>query len=330
MKSQPLFFTFSLALIFSISMAKANTIDDKRYVINYSSETENHLVSMLADVNEKAWNHRLVDGQWTIAETAEHLLAAEQIIFKNMKKILSTETADANRKSDLPNFEVLQERLLDRYSKKAKTVAPLEPSGKWATKKGFLEAFRDHRTALRSFLSNTDQPLEQFFTETPVGTINLMQYAVLASAHGARHTMQIEDIKAQLGLKTTAVSFGGRVKVNVPAGKREDVRAFFSEVLHLTVEKSERFDRIQFDGGGFVAMVYHTDESQILTEKEFANAMQVGLLVPAEQYESIRFRVKAYGMSMYQPPYKVDTRKNFYFHAPGGQIFRIIKQEILE
>lgn len=330
MKSPTLFFIIALGILFSGYSNTASCMDDKAYALNYLAETEQFLVFMLQDVDRQSWNYRPAEDRWTIGETAEHILEAEKRLFDQIKKILTEQRPDAEKKSAIPSFEALLTQLHNRYTYKVKTIADLEPNGKWISKEEFIDAFQDQRHKLVQFLTTTDKTLNQFFTESPVGTVDLLQYVMIAAGHGARHTLQIEEIKAGLGLKTTTLVFGGRVKVNVPEGQRENIRSFFQEVLRVKIEEGERYDRAVFEGGGFVAMVYQTDDSQLLPEKYFANAMQVGLLVPSEQYESIRFRMKAYGVEMYQPPYPVDFLKNFYFHAPGGQIFRVIKQEIVE
>ncbi len=327
MNSNRLIFTLALSFTFVLGMANVEDNSDKTKALDYLADTESYHLSMLADVDEKAWNHRIAEGKWTIAETAEHVLTSEKNIFATIQKTLANEKPDANKKSEIPSFEILKMQLHDRYSKRVKTVAPLEPKGAWISKKDYIKAYQKHRAEMIDFLKQNDQNLDHFFAATPVGVMTLTQYVVLAGAHASRHTLQIEEIKSALGLKTISVVFGGRVKVNIAADQREKVQAFFGEVLGLSIDKKERYDRILFDGGGFMAMVYHTDESQLLSNKDFAKAMQVGLQVPASQYQSIRFRMMAYGIKEYQPPYEVDTNKNFYFHAPGGQIFRVIKQQ---
>ncbi len=330
MKSPTLFLIIFLGVLSTGYSHPIEGTDDKGYALSYLAETELYLISMIRDVDQVSWNYRPSEGKWTIGETAEHILAAEKRLLGQIKKTLAEQKTDAGKKSDIPSFEALLTQLHNRYTYKVKTIPDLEPVGKWISKEEFIKAFQDHRHKLIDFLATTDKTLDQYFTQSPVGTVNLLQYVMIAAGHGARHTLQIEEIKAVLGLKTTTVSFGGRVKVNVPEDQRENIRSFFKEVLRINIEEGERYDRMLFDGGGFVAMVYQTDENMLLPEKHYANAMQVGLLIPAEQYESIRYRMNAYGVKMYQPSYPVDVQKNFYFHAPGGQIFRVIKQEIVE
>lgn len=331
MKKLPtLLLIFAISLFFSKNVAHATAPDDKAFVLNYLEETGQYLVKMLEGVDQKSWNFRPADNKWTIGETAEHILSSEKKQLAHIKQVLATQEPDASKVSDIPSFDVLLTRLHNRYTYKVKTIAELEPNGEWISKREFISAFQENRRNLINFISSTDAPLHQYFTPTPVGTVDLLQFATVAAGHGARHTLQVEEIMAEIGLKTTTVSFGGRVKVNIDANKREDLRTFFTKVLRLQMENGERFDRVHFDGGGFVAFVYHTDKSQLLPEKYFANAMQLGLLVPAQQYESLKYRMKAFGIKQYHPPYEVDTHKHFYFHAPGGQIFRLVKQQVVE
>ncbi len=125
-----------------------------------------------------------------------------------------------------------------------------------------------------------------------------------------------------------AIEFGGRTKVNCHAKYREDLNKVFGEVLGLKIEKAERYDRVHFNGGGFVAFVYTDNENNLLNEEQFINAMQVGLLVDGSDYEEAKNRMKKFGIKEHYPPYikNGDQSTFYYFHAPGGQVFRFVNK----
>ena len=122
------------------------------------------------------------------------------------------------------------------------------------------------------------------------------------------------------------ILFEGRVKVNALESYREDIQDFFGKTLGRKIESHKIYDKVHFDGGGFVAFVYHKDNNMVLQKDDFIKSMQVGLLIPTEEYDDIKEKIKSYGVEPMLPQnerYK-DHSKYYYFHAPGGQVFRIV------
>ena len=127
---------------------------------------------------------------------------------------------------------------------------------------------------------------------------------------------------------TVSLTFGGRTKVNCPINERSNINALFGEKLGLKIETAKNYDRVYFDGDGFIAFVYTDNKDALLSPKQFINAMQIGLLVPGNEYEEAKKRLKQFGVKEHFPPYIKDDSQStfFYFHAPGGQIIRLVNQ----
>ncbi|MCK8479806.1 DinB family protein [Psychroserpens algicola] len=125
---------------------------------------------------------------------------------------------------------------------------------------------------------------------------------------------------------TFTIVFKGRVKVNAPASERENIQNFFGKVLGKEVEIQKNYDRVHFDGGGFVAYVYFDSSDHLLKKEDYLNSMQVGLLTPSSQYEIIKEKIKKHGISDMSPenPRYQNQEKFYYFHAPGNQVFRLV------
>ncbi len=299
--------------------------EEKNWLLNYLDETENYLLDMLADVDADHWHQRQSEEVWTISECAEHILLAEQGILQNIKKQLAEQKPDPDKKPELDSIEVILTTVMDRVSKKVKTVEPLKPTSRWQSKEAFVETFQQSRTILREFVKNNDSPLHHYFSKTLIGEVDLYQNLVVLAAHTSRHTMQIEEVKSSLGLRTATISWGGACKVNTLFTERENVKKLFSDLLHLEIESTEKYDRVLFEGGGFVVFLYTEDVSQVLTKDQHLNAMWGAFKVPSYQYQSVRQRLKAFGVSEVYP--EKDQSKYFYFHLPGGQVFRVVKED---
>jgi hypothetical protein len=92
--------------------------------------------------------------------------------------------------------EIVLERIPDR-SHKAQAPEFLRPTGRWATEADLTKAFEDSRAATMEYIRTTNDDLRDHFFDHPVlGTLDGYQWLLLISAHSARHTAQIEEVKA--------------------------------------------------------------------------------------------------------------------------------------
>lgn len=310
-----------VAALVAFSAPREN--EEMNRILVHLQESEQYILQMLADVEPAHWTHKIDAASWSISESAEHILIAEQGILKSIQNQIATE--EPTDKTSPNTDEHILGILYDRVNKKVKTLEPFEPKGHWETRDEFIQAFMGNREALYSFLDETKADLNAYYTQSPAGEVSLRQMLLVLSGHTARHTHQIEEVKHTLGLKTATLAFGGSVKVNAPASEREAIRALFGDILLKEIDVQEKYDRVLFDDGGLAAFVYHEDESRLLSKDAFANSMQAGLRTTPAFYESIKRRIISSGAEVFTPEYPVNPDKDFYFHAPGGQVFRLVK-----
>ncbi|MBX2822960.1 MAG: DinB family protein [Rhodothermaceae bacterium] len=320
------YFTLISLFLLTWIMTSLRTEDDRMaFLIDHLKESEQYILDVLNDVNDTHWSHKVNDQMWSIGESAEHILVAEQAILAGIqKKISEDQPVD---KEEPQSDEAVLNILYDRVNKKVKTLEPFEPTGQWASKDEFLGAFKASRATLYAFIENNEIDLQRYFNQSPAGEVSLHQMLLVLSGHTARHTHQIEEVKEALGLSTALVAFGGRVKVNVHASKREEIKRLFQDILLLEIDEQKKYDRVLFDGGGFVVFYYQENEDKLLEKAAFANSMQAGLRTTPAYFESIKRRILASGAEVYDTGSTVNPQKDFYFHAPGGQVFRLIKVE---
>ena len=89
--------------------------------------------------------------------------------------------------------------ILERVPRSHKAQAPemLRPTGRWATETDLVKAFEDSRKANMDYIRTTNDDLRDHFYAHPVfGLLDGYQWLLLLSSHSARHTEQIEELKA--------------------------------------------------------------------------------------------------------------------------------------
>lgn len=122
---------------------------------------------------------------------------AEAAIFGLVQKqVMQSPAAPEKREQAKGKDELILQRMPDR-SHKAQAPEFLKPTGRWATEGELTKAFEASRATTMDYIRNTNDDLRDHFFDHPVfGTMDGYQWLLLISAHSARHTEQIEEVKA--------------------------------------------------------------------------------------------------------------------------------------
>jgi hypothetical protein len=112
------------------------------------------------------------------------------------KRLMSSPAAPEKREQVKGKDQMILERMPDR-SHKAQAPEILRPTGRWATEVDLVKAFNESRAANMEYIRTTNDDLRDHFFDHPVfGPLDGYQWLLLLSAHSARHTAQIEEVKA--------------------------------------------------------------------------------------------------------------------------------------
>jgi len=92
--------------------------------------------------------------------------------------------------------QLIIEKVPDR-SHKVQAPEILRPTGRWANEADLTKAFEGARSATISYVQTTNDDLRDHFFDHPVfGPLDGYQWILLLATHSARHTAQIEEVKA--------------------------------------------------------------------------------------------------------------------------------------
>ncbi len=136
---------------------------------------------------------------WSVMETAEHIVASEEMLAGQAEKAMQS-PADPARKQ--PNPRAMDEKILagvkDR-SQKAQAPDGLVPKGRFRTIAGLTAEFRKLRDRNIAFVRETQLDLRSHFAPSPMGDLDALQWYILMAGHTERHVAQIEELKANPG-----------------------------------------------------------------------------------------------------------------------------------
>jgi len=163
--------------------------------------TSKVFLDSIAGLTEAQWTFKPAPDRWSIAACAEHIARSEDSLFQMVTgKVLKSPAkpprdAAENRKIDKQVLNGVADR-----SKKAQAPGFLQPSGRFPTRAALTAAFKKSRNRTIKFIRETNEDLRGHRLKNPAfGELDAYQWILLISAHTARHTKQIEEVKEAPG-----------------------------------------------------------------------------------------------------------------------------------
>jgi hypothetical protein len=173
------------------------TSQQREFALKQLEATRDNFLKSIAGLSQKQWTFKSAPDRWSVAEVAEHIAVSESTLFGLVQqKIMTSPAAPEKREQVKGKDEMILQRMPDR-SHKAQAPEFLRPTGRWATEAELTKAFEDSRAATMEYIRTTNDDLRDHFFDHPVfGTMDGYQWLLLISGHSARHTAQIEEVKA--------------------------------------------------------------------------------------------------------------------------------------
>lgn len=137
------------------------------------------------------------EDRWSIGEVAEHIVMSEVAFQGFLETALTAYAAPETRTDSTATDEMVVGVMADRT---AKYEAPdtAQPTGEFKTAAEAIEAFDAARAKTLEILeANGDKNLRDHFVAHPaMGPLDAHQWFLFAVGHCARHTEQIDQVKA--------------------------------------------------------------------------------------------------------------------------------------
>jgi hypothetical protein len=123
------------------------------------------------------------------------------------------------------------------------------------------------------------------------------------------------------------IEFGNHYLLNVSSGLRTRVREFFATILECATHSSddvtrdlpENVDLFVFPGGETVGVPYFDDGAPMLSNAE--HRMACWMEIKTDDVPGLKAKLLEFGVDEITDFW---DKERFYFHAPGGQVFRVI------
>jgi uncharacterized damage-inducible protein DinB len=180
----------------SPTVSNTLTPQEREFALKQFETTRDNFLKSIAGLSEKQWTFKPAPDRWSVAEVAEHITVSETTIFGLVPKLMQGPADPQKRDLVKGKDEIIIEKVPDR-SHKVQAPEILRPTGRFATEADLTKAFEEARKSNMDYIRTTNDDLRDHFFDHPLlGTLDGYQWLLLVSAHSARHTAQIEEVKA--------------------------------------------------------------------------------------------------------------------------------------
>ena len=187
------------AVVFSSSLIAGEvTKADRETLVAHLKKTEAAFLKSIDGVSDAQWTWKSAPDRWSVAETAEHITKAEDLLRGTVEGMMKAPAAPEILAKTKGKEEVILKNIPDR-TRKAQAPEPLIPKGTFATKAALIEAFKAARAKTLAIATGTSDLRAYGMAGFPIGEIDAYQGILFLSAHTERHTKQIEEVKATTG-----------------------------------------------------------------------------------------------------------------------------------
>jgi DinB superfamily len=171
---------------------------ERQLVLDQLASSEARLLELVDGLTSEQWSFREKPERWSIAENIEHLIAFENFITRAIANVMEG-PAEPDKKALAAAKEPLVFGLANARSTKFNARESVRPVGRWPDTTELIAELRSTRARTLAFAAETQADLRgHFFPHIAFGDLNCYQWLVVLGQHGARHALQIEEIKADL------------------------------------------------------------------------------------------------------------------------------------
>ncbi len=170
--------------------------DERKFAIDYYQKTKDRLLKDLEGLSEAQLNFKADPTRWSIYQCTEHIALAENMIWQWIQMTEKQPATPEKRSEVKVTIDQLMKGTLDR-TQKFKAPEMLQPEAKFPDTRTAFQAYQVRRDSTIAYIRTTQDDLKDHFITHPVaGTMDLYQALIMLAAHSERHTMQIEEVKA--------------------------------------------------------------------------------------------------------------------------------------
>ena len=185
----------AVLVIAAAVLSSAQTPADRDRAVQYLEKTRQGVLDATKGLSPAQWNFKPAPDRWSVAEVAEHIAAAEDLLYGMIQEQAMKAPARPAGEDVKAIDDFVLAAIPDR-THKAQAPEPLKPTNRFTTPEATLKHFEESRAKTEDF-AKTGQGLRDHASDSPLGKkLDPYEWVLFIAAHSERHTKQILEVKA--------------------------------------------------------------------------------------------------------------------------------------
>jgi len=200
MKRAMLFLLSAVLVMAAVAPAQAQNLTktDREQLIKYLKDTRDGVEKATRGLSPEQMNFKAAPERWSVAECLEHIAASEDFLFALVTGNVMKAPAPAGPFDAAQAHEVdtkIKQMITDR-SQKAQAPEPLRPNNRFGSTQGSWRHFAASRKLTIQYAQKENGLRDHAMDSPAMKGMDGYQWLLFISAHSARHTAQILEVKA--------------------------------------------------------------------------------------------------------------------------------------
>jgi hypothetical protein len=189
-----LFFAVVLALSSFDGRHVELTEQERKFALDELVRTKENLLASIKGLSIEQLNFKSSPATWSVAQCVEHIAISESKIWTALEEAVK-QPANPTKHNEVKFSDTDLIKMIADRTQKIKTLEPYEPKGR--NFEECINEFSSNREKNLAYIRSTKDDLRNHYSKMPFGTLDGFQVVIFMSGHTARHTAQIESIKAE-------------------------------------------------------------------------------------------------------------------------------------
>lgn len=175
------------------------TSKERKFLISNLKDTKDNLSQSIKGLTETQLNFKASPNKWSVKECVQHLALTEKSLWEWAEATLKEPVNAESRKEIKMTDQEIINSSTDRSQKFKAQESAMPELSQWKTTEEAMNAFKEERMKLIKYVKTTTDDVRNHVTKSLFGSIDAYQVMLVISSHTARHTKQIEEVKADPG-----------------------------------------------------------------------------------------------------------------------------------
>lgn len=172
------------------------SLNGKSFLLNYYQQTFDALKKSTEGLSSAQLRFKPATDKWSVGECMEHIVATEKMLFDYAKQSMEKPATPERRSEVKAKDEDIIKGINDR-SFKAKATDDITGKNQLSNAAEALDVLQNDRKMILAYLDGVQESeLRNHISDSPFGPVDAFQSFLFIAGHTSRHTLQIEEIKA--------------------------------------------------------------------------------------------------------------------------------------